>query len=211
MYEIFQWYNWIFVIPAFGILVYIILQLFSSLSDSVGAFMGDVAFEDLGSKSNIHWIFWRFMSFLNFDKIPNMIFIIVFGLSWGISGYTFNKTIINATDSYHPKWFLLSCIFAFTFSVILTKVSSELILFFFPTAEDKTMSTRNLVGKTAKIISGKVTDRFGRARVSLNNMNITIFCKIQTGDNVLKYGDEVILIDFDEKDRFFYVEKFELS
>lgn len=211
MSEILQWYNWIFVIPVLCILVYLVLQFFSSLSDSIDGIMGDVAIEDLGPKSGNRSFFWQIMLFLNVNKIPTMIIVIMLGLSWGISGYIFNQTVINATDFYHPQWFPLSCLFALTFCILITKVLVELISLFLPTAEKNAVSMRDLIGKTAKVISGKVTDKFGRARVNLNDMSITVFCRNQEKGNAgLVYGDEVVLVDFDEQDNFFSVEKFEL-
>lgn len=211
MSELLQWYNLIFVIPVLCVLVYLVLQFFSSLSDSIDGIMGDVAIEDLESKSDTHSFFWQIMSFLNFGKIPTMILIVIFCLTWGISGYIFNQIVTSSTDAYMPLWFFLSCLVALTSGVLGTKVSSEFILFFFPIAEEDAISMHDLVGKTAKIISGKVTERFGRARVSLDNMSITVFCRIPKGDTALKYGDEVVLLDFDEQNSCFYVEKFDLS
>lgn len=210
MSELLQWYNLIFVIPVLCILVYLVLQFFSSLSDSIDGIMGDVAIEDLEPGSGNRSFFWQIMLFLNVNKIPTMIIAIMLGLSWGISGYIFNQTVINATDSYHPQWFPLSCLFALIFCILITKSSVELILLFFPTAEKNAVSMHDLVGKTAKVISEEVTDEFGRARVNLDDMSITVFCRIEEGDTALKSGDEVVLVDLDKQDNFFSVEKFEL-
>jgi len=211
MSEILQWYNLIFVIPVLCVLVYLFLQFFSSLSDSIDGIMGDVAIEDLEPESFSRSFVRQIMSFLNMDKIPTMIIIVILGLAWGISGYIFNQIVTSTIGAYRPPWFFLSCLVALASSILITKISSELILFFLPTSEEEAISMPDLVGKTAKVISGKVTEKFGRARVNLDNMSITVFCRIQKGGTVLKYSDEVVLLDFDEQNKFFYVEKLDLS
>jgi hypothetical protein len=84
------------------------------------------------------------------------------------------------------------------------------ISFAAPTAEKGVTSIKELVGRTAQVISGKVTTKFGQARLRDDlGYSITVFCKIREGNEVPKKGDEVLLLDYDDVDRKFEVEKFD--
>jgi hypothetical protein len=84
------------------------------------------------------------------------------------------------------------------------------ILLVAPTAEKCATSIKELVGRTARVISGKVTTKFGQARLRDElGYSITVFCKVRSGSEIPKRGDAVLLIDYDDVDKKFEVEKFD--
>jgi len=105
-----------------------------------------------------------------------------------------------------------SIIIAATVGVISAKLFAGTISIILPTAERGATSKKELIGKIARVTSGQVTTSFGRVRVRDDYGNsISIYCKIQRGKKIPQKGDEVILLDYDDEDGKFVVEKFDVS
>ena len=65
-----------------------------------------------------------------------------------------------------------------------------------------------LVGLRGRVISGRVTTTFGKARVSTpNGSELTISCRVREGADVPLKGDTVILLDYDLRGEIFDVAK----
>ncbi len=224
--EFFAWYNLIFTVPIILIFFYILLHLLGIASHAGGdSFFLEISDLGVDADDDMDYvgldadesILSRLLDFVNVGETPLMMLIAVFLLMWGITGFTFNHIIISILQKFAVKTFwapliIPSLAIAFVVSIMSTKLFAKVIAIVIPTSEKGVTSIKELVGKTARVISGEVTTKFGRARLRDNLGNsITVFCKIRAGEEMPKIGDEVILLDYDDTERKFEVEKFDVN
>ena len=221
--EFFAWYNLIFTIPIILIFFYILLHLLGIASHAGGdSFFMEISDLGVDADDDMNYVEFdadesilsRLLDFVNVGETPLMMLIAVFLLMWGITGFTFNHIIISGfhLKTFYSPLIIPSLTIAFVVSIMSTKLFAKVIAIVIPTSEKGVTSIKELVGKTARVISGEVTTKFGRARLRDNlGNNITVFCKIRAGEEVPKMGDEVILLDYDDTERKFEVEKFDVN
>lgn len=230
--EISLWYNLIFTVPILLVILYLILQAFGLVLDlggDVDTDAGDVDVDvdvdadvdadieidadtdadiDAGDIPTLD----RALGFINVGKVPLTIIIATFLMFWGFTGYTVNGIIKNALGSFPSAFVMASCASALVIGIIATKFLSGIIARVFPSIETYSSSNESLLGQVAKVVSGQVTPKFGRAKVRDPYGNVlTVFCKIPEGKEVPKRGDEVVLIDYDPSDKKFEVAKADFS
>ena len=215
--EIIAPYNFIFILPIFLVILYIVLQFIGFHSDGGGiihADMGDIGMsldDDMkveADGSTLNYV----LSFLGVGKVPITMILVPLLMAWGIAGYVCNHIITHTLKPPHWPFMLGSIIVAATAGVLTAKLFAGAISIILPTAERSATSKKELIGKTARVTSGQVTKSFGRARLRDDYGNsITIYCKIPHGKRTPRKSDEVILLDYDEEDRKFEVEKFDVS
>ena len=144
----------------------------------------------------------EFIKLLNPGKILPVMVLIVFGVCWSIIGLTVNSQLTRTVDSLAVFWLstttlVISCTFTYLFS--------SLVSYAFPEGENNSLNRNQLIGKTADIISWKVDEKFGMARVKNPYSNITLFCKVDQGEPNIKNGEEIIIWKYDRQTRFFLV------
>ena len=212
------WYNLIFTVPILLVIFYLILQIFGLALDfggDVDTDAGDVDVDvDTDVDADIDAIpaFERALGFINVGKVPVTIIIVTFLLFWGITGFMVNRMIQGDSGSFPSVFILVSCGAAFVVGIIATKFLSGAIARLFPEIETYSSNNQALLGLSARVVSGQVTPKFGRAKVKDQYGNVlTVFCKIPEGKEVPKLGDEVLLIDYDPSDKKFEVIKSDLS
>jgi len=215
--EIIAPYNLIFILPVILVFVYIILQFIGFHADHSGVINADIgdigmsADDDMKAEtdgSTLNYV----LSFLGVGKVPISMILVPLMMAWGIVGCVCNHIIIHSIKPPHWPFMLGSIIIAATVGVVTAKLFAGAISIILPTAERSATSKKELIGKTAKVTSGQVTRGFGRARLRDDyGNNITVYCKIPYGKRAPIKGDEVILLDYDEEDGKFEVEKFDVS
>lgn len=209
------WYNLIFTVPILLVIFYVILQIFGLALDFGGDTDAGDADGDVDADADIDTDFSaldRALGFINVGKVPLTIIIATFLLFWGVSGFMTNGIIRNVLDGFPSAFIMASCGVALVVSIIATKFLSGVIARLFPTIETYSSSNQSLLGQVAQVVSGEVTSEFGRAKVKDPYGNVlTIFCKTPEGKEVLKRGDEVVLIDYDPSDKKFEVTKADFS
>jgi membrane protein implicated in regulation of membrane protease activity len=153
-----------------------------------------------------------FLSFIHVKEVPFMMLAGVFLLTWGIVGLTLNYVIVANLKTFWAPLLIPSIVVTFVVSILFTKSFAKAISFIAPTAEKGATSIRELVGKTARVISGKVTTKFGQVRLRDDlGHSITVFCKIRAGNEIPEKGDEVLLLEYDDVEKKFEVEKFDVT
>ncbi|HIE29747.1 TPA: DUF1449 family protein [Candidatus Poribacteria bacterium] len=217
--EFFAWYNLIYALPLIFVFLYTLLH-FLGFASHIGGhdFFADISDIGLDADDDMddinvepdESILSQILSFIHFKEVPLMMIIAVFFLTWGMAGFTLNHIIVSNLNIFWAPLLIPSLVITFVISILFTKLFAGVISLVAPTAEKGATSIRELVGKTARVISGKVTTKFGQARLRDElGYSITVFCKIQEGSEIPKRGDEVLLIDYDDVDRKFEVEKFD--
>ena len=147
----------------------------------------------------------EFIKLLNPGRILPVMVLIVFGVCWSIIGLTMNSQLTRTVDSLAVFW--LSSTTTLVVSCVFTYLFSSLISYVFPEGENDSFNRKQLIGKTAHIISSKVDGNFGRARVRNPHSNITLFCKVDQSEPNIKNGEEIVIWKHDQKTRFFLVQK----
>jgi hypothetical protein len=123
-----------------------------------------------------------------------------------------NGIIRSVLDGFPSAFIMASCGVALVIGIMGTKFLSGIIARTFPTVETYSSSNQSLLGQVAKVVSGEVTEKFGRAKVEDPYGNrLTIFCKVQDGKEAPKRGDDVLLVDYDPLDKKFEVIKADFS
>jgi len=224
--EINLWYNLIFTVPILLVIFYLILQAFGLVLDlggDVDTDAGDIDVDvdadadidvdvDADAGMDDFPTFERALGFINVGKVPLTIIIATFMMFWGITGYTVNGIIKNALGSFPSVFIMASCAAALVVGITATKLLSGIIARVFPMVETYSSNNESLLGQVARVVSGQVTSKFGRAKVKDQYGNeLTVFCKIPDGKEVPKRGDEVVLVDYDSSDNKFEVTKADFS
>lgn len=202
------WYNLIFTVPILLVLFYLILQIFGLALDFGGDFLspdgGDVDIDvdvDAGFSA-----FDRALGFINVGKVPLVIVVSTFLLFWGVSGFMTNGIIRSALDGFPSPFIMASCGVALVVGIMATKFLSGLIARWFPSIETYSSNRESLLGQIARVVSGEINAKSGRAKVVDPYGNVlTVFCRISEGKEVPKRGDEIVLIDYDASDKRFEV------
>ena len=228
--EINLWYNLIFTVPILLVILYLILQAFGlalDLGGDVDTDAGDVDVDvdadmdaDIDVDADVDGdagaddlpAFGRALGFINVGKVPLTIVIATFLMFWGITGFTVNRIIRRSLGSFPSVFIMASCASALVVGIIATKFLSGIIARIFPMVETYSSSNESLLGQVAQVVSGRVTSKFGRAKIKDQYGNeLTIFCKTPDGKEALKRGDEVVLVDYDPSDKKFEVTKADFS
>jgi hypothetical protein len=212
------WYNLIFTIPILLVVLYMILQIFGLALDfgaDVDTDAGEVDVDidtDADVDTDAFPAFERALAFINVGKVPLTIVVSTFLLFWGITGFACNGIIQRAFGSFPSGFVLVSCGVALVVGIIATKFLSGVVARLFPEVETYSSNNEALLGLSAKVLSGQVTPKFGRAKVKDQYGNVlTVFCKLSEGKEVPKRGDEVLLVDYDPSDNKFEVIKMEVE
>jgi membrane protein implicated in regulation of membrane protease activity len=213
------WYNLIFTVPILLVLFYVILQIFGLAMDFGGDTDADAGDADIdvdadgGIMPDVDLsALDRALGFINIGKVPLTIVIATFLLFWGVSGFMANGIIRSVLDGFPSAFIMASCGVALVIGIMGTKFLSGIIARTFPTVETYSSSNQSLLGQVAKVVSGEVTEKFGRAKVEDPYGNrLTIFCKVQDGKEAPKRGDDVLLVDYDPLDKKFEVIKADFS
>ena len=206
------WYNVLFTLPLTFVLLFAILQLVG-----IGLEIGgeaepeaDIDVEgDLEVDSGLEVepnLITSALGFLNLGKVPLMVVLMTWFASWGVTGLVCNKLV--GVKSF-PPLIAISLAAAFVVSLFSTRYFAALIARIFPESEPATRD-QDLIGRTARVVSGRVTSTFGRAVVQApDGYRLTVSCRVRNGSELPVRGDEVILVDYDPNTRSFEVVKAE--
>ncbi len=221
------WYNLIFTVPILLVIFYLILQIFGLALDFGGGFdtdTGEVGVDlDVDADADVDVdvdmdvdtdfsAFERALGFINVGKVPLTIIVATFLLFWGVTGFMSNGIIESVLGGFPSAFIMASCGVALVVGIMGTKFTSGVIARLFPSIETYSSSNQTLLGHVARVVSGEVTTKFGRAKVEDQYGNVlTVFCKVPEGKEVPKRGDDVLLVDYDPSDKKFEVIKADFS
>jgi len=214
--ELSLWYNLIFTVPILLVIFYLVLQIFGLALDFGGdtdADAGDADVDadadgDMDADTEGIAVLDRALGFVNVGKVPLTIIIATFLLFWGVSGFMCNGIIQNALGDFPSMFIMASSGVALVVGIIGTKFLSGVIARLFPSVETYSSDNQALLGLIARVVSGEVTTKFGRAKVEDTYGNVlTVYCKIPEGKEAPKRGDDIVLIDYDPSDKKFEVTK----
>jgi len=226
------WYNVMFLAPLLLVFLFAFLQVVGVSLEFGGSTEVDVDSDididvdsdididtDLDVDSEVEFdndvgadgpgVFVSMLGFLNVGKVPLMVLIMTWLTSYGAVGLICNRVIGNRILRLIPPLAAVSAGIAFVASIFCTKYFAMGIAKIFPESEPA-ISRRDLVGMTARVVSGRVTSAFGRVAVHTgDNTTLKVACRVEEGDEEPVNGDEVLLEDYDPATQIFVVAKFE--
>lgn len=209
--ELTRWYNLLFVLPVLVAIIY--LFLYTLTASDIGGL--DAGFGDLGviaadrlPTAQERTVLVRFFTFLNAGRLPPLMVVAPFFLSWGLIGFVCNHWFIPLFDGMAVLAVLVSASTAFILSSLMTRLLSQVIAFVFPTAQRAEIHRADLVGTVATVTSIDVNADFGMARTEDVPFNVTIFCRVDEGEARIKQGQRVVLWDYDAQMNCYKVQEF---
>ena len=207
--ELSRWYNLLFALPVFIIVIYQFLHTLAIFD--IGSV--DTAFGDLGaiaadklSQSTSSSFLRRFLIFLNVGQIPWLIIVVTFLLSWGMVGLVCNHLFIPLFANFALPAVLISFFIALMIGSVITRLTSQGIALAFPTSEKDELRRADLVGATGTVTSSKVSPKFGMARTEGLPFHVTIFCRVDEGEEHIKHGEKIIIWDYNPNTHLYKVQ-----
>ena len=207
--ELSRWYNLLFALPVFFVIICQFLHTLAALD--IGSV--DTAFGDLGtivadklSQSTSSFFSRHFITFLNVGQIPWLIVVVTFLLSWGMVGIVCNHLFIPLFANFALPAFLISLFIAFMIGSIITRLISQGTALAFPTSEKDELRRADLVGATGTVTSSKVSSKFGMARTEGLPFHVTIFCRVDEGEQHIRHGEKVIIWDYNPQTHLYKVQ-----
>lgn len=202
--------NSVFLVSIVIILIMSVVELISvtlgfSISETIDNLLPDVEVEaDIDADVNVPVLDW-----LNFGKIPLLIFIILFLASFGLSGFAIQGIINRIIGSLLPTFIAVPL--ALFSAVILVHFLGNVIAKIIPKVETTAVKVDSLSGKIAEISIGTATkDNPAEAKVK-DRHNKTHYVRLVPGDpeESFQQGDKVVLTDL--VDGIFTAEKVDLD
>ena len=194
--ELTQWYNLLYLLPI--LLTAIIVGL-----NRMGLDIDLFGFLDTGvsDRDRPGWLRRLFRA-----AFPNRELIgasgALFVLGWASTGLTLNHTWHAGTiPLLHIAVFAIASSIGFSVAVVGTALLNRLL-----PSQSAIVSMADFVGSTAKVLSDRIDEGHGRARVvdTMGN-SITVYCRY-IGDGPLpRYGEEVTLVAYDAETHTFDV------
>jgi len=146
-----------------------------------------------------------------FGAVPVAVWFTLLSMLVGLFGITFNQFFLAPLQKA-PYWqqslvLGINFLFSFLISLWLTQKAAKPLSLLF---QDYGIAEKaaSLVGKVARVSSGKVTSDFGQAIIELNGHNMDIAVRIQEAENEILYGQPVLLLHFDEDKNVYWCEKY---
>ena len=145
------------------------------------------------------------LSFFGVGRVPFMVIWLSFFIFAGFAGLTWNRVIAARGD--YPTWaFLVALAVALVAGIVGVRLFSRLAARFVDVGGRGSVRKHELCGKVGVVASATVDDKFGEVRVRDEAGNeLLVHGKLQQGDAPLKRGDQIVLVDYDEKSELFWI------
>ena len=145
------------------------------------------------------------LSFFGVGRVPFMVVWVTFFIFASFAGLTWNRVIAARGD--YPTWaFVVALAIAIVAGAIGVRLFSRLAARFVDVGGRGSVKKHELCGKVGVVASATIDDKFGEVRVRDDAGNeLLVHGKLQHGDAPLKRGDQIVLVDYDEKSELFWV------
>ena len=201
------WYNVWFTAPLAIVCLFALLQLAKGAMN-FGDADANISVE-IGTDTDTQThrpSFRGIYGFLNAGRVPLMVVLMSLFATWGTAGLTAN-VLLDVPE--RPQWIWGTCVIALFSCFLGTRYISIALSKLFPQRE-KDISGVQLLGLSARVISGQVTTTFGTARLRVpDGPELTVSCRAKSDEVIPVKGDAVILINYDDTKRIFDVRKAE--
>jgi hypothetical protein len=145
------------------------------------------------------------LSFFGVGRVPFMVVWVTFFIFAGFAGLTWNR--VMSTGAEYPTWaFFVALALALAVGAVGVRLFSRLAARFVDVGGRGSVKKHELCGKVGVVASAVVDDKFGEVRVRDDHGNeLLVHGTIKAGEPPLKRGDQIVLVDYDEKRELFWV------
>ncbi|MBK8253377.1 MAG: DUF1449 family protein [Polyangiaceae bacterium] len=142
---------------------------------------------------------------MGFGTMPLSIVWQAFAVCFALGGITANTVYLSVTRALPTSALAISFPIAAVFAYVATRLVSKVFGRLAPAAGKTSVSRRDLIGKSAVVISSKVSDEFGEVRLTDSSGIVhRVICRVMPGESSVSEGREVVFVDYDrERDHLF--------
>lgn len=188
----------------------ILLSVGVWLLSFVGFFKGATQDYDLDFEVEVGEMEVNWLDVFDFGTVPVAVWLTLLFWIVGTLGIAFNSWFLPASPTgvlYNAVWtanFGASSLISYW---IVRKASKPISFLFrdYGVAEQASA----LVGKVARVSSGKVTADSGQASLEINGSSLEVAVRTRDTDEAILYGQTVLLLHFDEDKNVYWCEKYE--
>jgi hypothetical protein len=149
-----------------------------------------------------------FADALGIGMVPTSILATLQLFFMGLSGIVLNETLLPHTTTaslpYYGLW-AANFVGATGIGLACTALINRPLRYLFKDY-GKTATADSIVGKVAKVSSGKVTATAGQALVELQDGNLVeVAVRLQDNQSPLLYGQKILIVDFDQEKNIYWV------
>lgn len=143
--------NFWFSIALFAVFLVFILELISTVFGISLLGLGD----DVADFDGEGFLSTSFASWLNINKVPFLVYLIVLMTFFGLSGLIINGLSASILNTTFPS--LVSVLLAFAIGLFITAKTVRLISNLLPNVESSALSSDDFLGSVAEITIGKAS------------------------------------------------------
>ena len=143
--------NFWFSIALFAVFLVFILELISTVFGMSLLGLGD----DFAEFDGEGFLSTSFASWLNINKVPFLVYLIVLMTFFGLSGLIINGLSASILNTTVPS--LVSVLLAFTIGLFITAKTVRLISNLLPSVESSALTSDDFLGSVAEITIGKAS------------------------------------------------------
>ena len=143
--------NFWFSIALFAVFLVFILELVSTVFGMSLLGLGD----DFAEFDGEGFLSTSFASWLNINKVPFLVYLIVLMTFFGLSGLIINGLSASILNTTVPS--LVSVLLAFTIGLFITAKTVRLISNLLPSVESSALTSDDFLGSVAEITIGKAS------------------------------------------------------
>jgi hypothetical protein len=179
-----QWYNWAYLAAlVLAVLSFTPLGLVAGLGNGLARVLG-------------------------VEKVSGRLLMRVFAVGVGVVGLTVNGALHDYFPDSQQRGFLPGLILTLAVAGLLTRSVGRLFERQFPEIKAVGWGATDLAGREGRVVSREVSAEYPAGRAQVMNEDGTlhmVMCK--TRDEGLPYGAAVVLTEYDESDRRYFVER----
>jgi len=145
-------------------------------------------------------------SFFGVGRVPFMVVWLTLFIFTGFSGVLLNRILQVRTGAYRPWFFPLSLLAALGVGLVAVKFAASGIAKIVDVGGRGASARRELSGAVGVVASPVLDGKFGEVRVRDSRGNeLIVHGRLGEGDDALKQGDKVVLIEMENDSGLFHV------
>jgi len=135
------------------------------------------------------------LGWLYLNKLPLLVWAVLFLTSFSISGYTFNFVVLGTFSATLPTF--IAYIFAFTLAIFMTRLIGKPLAKILPKNESSAVSNHSFTGLVAKITIGTAKKNSPAEAVLVDQFNQKHYVLVAPDDSndTFNQSEEVVLVE----------------